>query len=108
MRAGTLRHRVSLQSRSETRDAMGGTTLSWLTYATRWARIETTGGGESPVGAGVASETTHTATMRYDSSLSVVVPRNRVLFGSRVLDVVSVDKVEQRPILLVLTCKEQR
>lgn len=108
MRAGILRHRVSLQSRSETRDAMGGTTFSWATYATRWARIETTGGAESPVGVGVASETTHTVTMRYDSTLSAVVPRDRVLFGSRVLDVVAVVRDEQRPITLMLTCKEKR
>ncbi|GJQ40299.1 MAG: hypothetical protein JETCAE02_27110 [Anaerolineaceae bacterium] len=87
---------------------MGGTTFAWQTYATRWARIDTMSGGESPVGAGVASETTHTVTMRYDSSLSVTVPRDRVLFGSRVLDVVTVNRIEQRPIQIVLTCQERR
>lgn len=87
---------------------MGGVTLTWSTYATRWGSIQTISGAEGVVGAGVQSDATHEVRMRYDSALSGLVPRHRLLFGSRVMDVVTVSKPAERNIELVLTVKEQK
>jgi len=40
MKAGDLCHRVTLQSRTEGRDSMGGIDYSWQNFATIWAAIE--------------------------------------------------------------------
>ena len=40
MRAGPLRHRVVLQTYTETQDAFGGMTPTWSTLATVWAAVE--------------------------------------------------------------------
>lgn len=39
MRSGTLRHRIELQKKVETRDLSGGTTRNWATSRTVWAQI---------------------------------------------------------------------
>ena len=39
MRAGKLRTRVTIESVTETQDAMGHPVKSWSTFCTRWARV---------------------------------------------------------------------
>lgn len=108
MRAGKLRHSLAIQSASESRDAMGGVTLTYSTYATRWGSVETIEGYEGVVGAGVQSGATHTVRVRYDAALSGTVPRHRIVFGSRTMDIVDVNNTDQRNVELVMTCKEQK
>lgn len=40
MRAGDLIHRIDLQTRSVTRDAVGGDVVTWTTENTVWAAVE--------------------------------------------------------------------
>lgn len=108
MRTGSLNVRVALQSATEARDAFGGVTLSWATFATRWASIETTGGGETDVADSAHSGADHTVRIRYDSAVAATVPRNRVVYGSRTFEIVAVDHVDQRRREIVLRVKEQR
>ena len=44
--AGNLRHRVAVQTATETKDAEGGVVFSWATDNTRWASIEWESGEE--------------------------------------------------------------
>ena len=46
MRAGRLRHRLVLQSKSEARDAYGGAIITWSTQDTVWGAIEPLSGNE--------------------------------------------------------------
>ena len=46
MRAGRLRHRLALQSRTEVRDAYGASTPTWATQKTVWGAIEPLSGKE--------------------------------------------------------------
>lgn len=44
LQAGTLRHRIELQSKAVTRDAMGGESVTWTTQATIWADVSALSG----------------------------------------------------------------
>lgn len=46
MRAGTLRHRVTIQSRTETQNSFGETTWTWADWKTVWAEVVPVGGRE--------------------------------------------------------------
>ena len=46
MRAGRLRHRLVLQSKTEARDSYGSTLITWTTEATVWGGIEPLTGKE--------------------------------------------------------------
>ena len=42
--SGKLKHRVELQSKTVTRDAMGGEAITWVTQATVWAEVSALSG----------------------------------------------------------------
>jgi len=64
MRIGRLRHRIQVQSATETRDATGGTSRNWVLLATRWGSVEPIVGRERVLSAQVASDVTHRIRMR--------------------------------------------
>ena len=69
IRAGLLRHRVTIQQGAEgTADAHGVPAITWTDVATVWARIEPVSGLEQVRGMKLQAETTHLVTMRYRTS----------------------------------------
>jgi SPP1 family predicted phage head-tail adaptor len=106
MRAGELRHRVSLQSPTYTRDDGGQTLLSgWTTEATYWARVESFAGREYEDDAAVTSETQLRITLRWPLG-ETLGSDWRLLFGSRVLQIDSVTNLDERDRTAVLVCRE--
>ena len=103
MRAGRLRHRVELQSPSETANAFGEVTDSWATDATVWASIEPLSGSEGQIAKQTNPLVTHRVIMRYRSG---VTPRNRVKFGTRIFEVTQVFNPDERGESLRLVCVE--
>jgi SPP1 family predicted phage head-tail adaptor len=66
MRAGTLRHRITIQSRGETRDADGGSAAAWTNFATSVPAEVLPLTGREFLAAGVMQdEVTDTITIRY-------------------------------------------
>tara|TARA_R110002074_G_scaffold254739_1_gene427124 strand:+ start:115 stop:435 length:321 start_codon:yes stop_codon:yes gene_type:complete len=104
MRASSLRHRVSIQAESSAVDTYGEPTHSWATDETVWAMVEPLSGNEQDVGEGQTGIITHRVMMRYTANAS---PKKRLLFGSKVLGIVSVINGMERNEHLVLECKEQ-
>lgn len=93
MRAGSLRHVVTVQAVTETRSATGDPTPTWATVSGGlhcWAEIAAVGGQERMAADTLASEATHTVTMRYRPDLTLTT-KHRLLWGSRVLNVRRVD-----------------
>ena len=103
MRAGKLRHKVTIKSREASQDEYGEVTYTWSTAARAWANIEPLAGRELLHAQQVNAELTHRVTMRY---MSGVDPTDRIAFGSRTLEVVSVINPDERNKELVLLCKE--
>lgn len=100
---GDLRHLVQIQSRSTTQDTIGQEVTAWTTVATPFAKIEPALGQETLAGAAVTAAVTHTLTIRYRTGITA---RMRVLYGTRVFEIVSVIDVEERHFWLELTCVE--
>lgn len=103
MRAGKLRHRITLQSQFAIRDSFGGETVTWNDESTVWASVDPLSGREYFDSARVNAELSHRVRIRFFSTLT---PGWRVLFGSRVLDVKSVINFEERGIYQDLMCQE--
>ena len=103
MRAGTLRHRIIIQSGTEARDAYGAVTVTWGTFATVWARVEPLSGKETYVAQTIKAETAHKITIRY---LSGVLAKMRVLFGTRTFDIKQIINWEERNKELALIATE--
>lgn len=104
MRAGALDQRVTIQQVTETQDAAGGLVKAWSTFATVWARVEAIRGNEYFDAQVVQADLSHKLTIRY---LSNVVPKMRISYGSRTLEIVSVLDDTNRRAWLTLMCVER-
>lgn len=103
MQAGRLRHRVALQSVALTADAVGGQTETPATVATVWAAVEAVGGTEYQAQDGVHGALTHRVRIRYRTGITRTM---RVLWGTRVLEIESVEDPDDRQRELHLLCRE--
>jgi SPP1 family predicted phage head-tail adaptor len=103
MRAGLLRHRVSLQASAETRGSDGEITRTWVTVTTVWASVAPTGGKEYVSEDMLKAAASHLITTRYRPGLDTSM---RVLFGTRVFNIESIVNKDERDRELVLVCQE--
>ncbi len=103
MRAGQLRHRVTIQQKSVTQNGYGEEVITWQDVATVWAAIEPLQGREYLEGKQVQAEVTTRIRIRYRSGIQ---PEMRVTWGSHAYDVQAVIEPESRKKELVLMCRE--
>ena len=103
MQAGKLRSRVTIQATSGAEDDRGGTAAGWTALVTVWANVAPMSGNEAFAAFKQNPEVTSVVTIRYRTG---VTPANRIVVGSRVLDITSVIDVEERRHWLQLGCKE--
>jgi SPP1 family predicted phage head-tail adaptor len=105
MRAGRLRERITIQQESIVRDTFGAEVPTWVAVATVWASVLPGSSGERYVSTVELhqAEISHTVRIRYRSGLG---PTLRVLWGSRVLQILSVVDPTGRQAELVLLCRE--
>jgi SPP1 family predicted phage head-tail adaptor len=105
---GELRHPITIEEATEgDPDASGETTKTWSEVLSCWARIEPTWGREYERAMQVDPEMTLMISIRYSPEVTVT-PAMRVVFGTRNLHVLSVRNVEERNVLLQLSCKEMK
>jgi SPP1 family predicted phage head-tail adaptor len=104
MRAGQLRHRVSIQTNSAVQNGFGEPTTSWSETAKAWARVENLQGQELFAAQQLIPEVTTKITMRYRAGMRADM---RIVMGSRSFDIKSVLNVEERNRTLELLCIEQ-
>jgi SPP1 family predicted phage head-tail adaptor len=92
MRSGRMRHRVVIQTQTESRDTHGGVSRTWADTATRWASIEPLRGREFYSAQQVNANVTHKIGMRYYSGLT---PTHRLKFGTRIFNIVDVRLIKE-------------
>ena len=103
--AGRYRHRLLLQrDRGTVRDELGQTQTNWTTVASLWGQVEPKTGRETVRSESLHAETTHTVRLRYREG---VTSRDRLLFGARVLNILSVINVDERCRELLIECVEE-
>jgi SPP1 family predicted phage head-tail adaptor len=103
MRAGSLRHLVSIEDYTETTDSLGGVSNTWAEFSKAYANIVPLSGNEKYVSAEKHATATHQITIRY---LSGVNPKMRVVYGSRVFEIVSVINTGTRDKMMQLIVEE--
>lgn len=103
IKAGALRHRVTLQSAAETPDGGGGFTTAWSDVATVWAAIEPLKGTERLRAEQLENPVTHRVTIRHRAGVTA---KMRVAFGARVFNIRAVINPEERNRRLELLCEE--
>jgi len=101
MRSGRLRHRLILQSRSESRDTYGGAVTTWSTEATVWGAIEPLSGREYFANQQTQSEARVRVVIRYQSSIDETW---RVKHGGKYYEIVDVLNHDERNRMMTLMC----
>lgn len=102
MKAGKLRHRVTIQRLALADEPeFGGQTESWVDVATVWAAIEPLFGHEKVAAHAVQSEATVKITIRYRTDVTTAM---RLIFGSDVYDIHHVSPVPGRGNDMDLLC----
>lgn len=92
-----MRHKVALQRATRTKDTTSGqVSLSWLTIATVRAAINPLSGREFFAAQQAKSNVSHRVTIRNSTDVNDLTPKDRVLFGSRALNIVSVIRPEEQ------------
>ena len=102
--AGALRHRVTLQSATETATKHGARLETWAAVATVWAEVSPLQGREFMEGRREESELDSRIRIRYRAG---VVPGMRIVWGSRIYDIMAVIETGAQRRELVLMCREQ-
>jgi SPP1 family predicted phage head-tail adaptor len=103
MGAGKRDKRVSIQEKTVTIDNIGNQTETWVTIATVWAAIAPLNGREYWAARQINAEATTRVTIAYRRR---VTPEHRLLFGSRVLEIIEIVNPSEGNVELVLLCKE--
>ncbi|KIF80902.1 phage head closure protein [Noviherbaspirillum autotrophicum] len=102
MRAGKLRHKVTIERYSEGQDEIGQPVQTWETVGTFPASVEPINGREYFAASAAQSEVTTKIRMRYQAG---ILSSDRITHGATVYDVLSVINPEMRNEELVLMCK---
>jgi SPP1 family predicted phage head-tail adaptor len=96
MRAGNLRHTISIQESTEVSDGMGGFTLAWTDISSMTAipaAIWPLTAKESLDAMKLELQVTHKIRIRYRSGITA---KNRIKFGTRYFNIVSLINFEER------------
>lgn len=105
MQTGRLRERIQLQRQALEVQPSGYEKATWTTFATVWASVRSGASGERfRIQADQEQATvTHTVRIRYKGSLFVT---QRILWGTRVLDVHSIIDPDGKNHEMILLCEE--
>jgi len=105
IRAGELRHRVTIQQNNNpTRGSSGEEIPNWQDVATVWAAVEPLRGREFFESQQVNAEVTTRIRIRYRSGIA---PTMRAVYGNRIFDIQAVINVDERNRELHLMCREE-
>lgn len=104
MRAGLLRHRVTIQAPRHPENERGEAVAEWADVATVWASVEPLIGRERWTAQQVMPETTHRVRIRYRPGLTAA---HRLKFGDRILHIDSVVDPQERHRELEILAREE-
>jgi len=106
LRAGNLRHRIAIQTETSVSDGMGGFTLSWANVENMGsvpAAIWPLSAKENLDAMKLEQQITHKIRIRYQSGIT---SKNRIVFGSRTFNIISILNYEERNRSFDLLCLE--
>lgn len=93
IKAGDLRHRITIESASRVSDGAGGASATWTLVAEVWAAIWTRTSDETFAHDRVAGRATHDIWIRHRGDVK---PEMRIRSGTRTFDILGVIDPEDR------------
>ena len=103
LRAGRLRHRLTLQYKTETRTSTGDVAFTWTTDSTVWGAIEPLTGREFVAASQTQNEVPVRIVMRYHSTIT---PSWRILNNGLVYSILSIANADLRNAVMELSCSQ--
>lgn len=104
--ASESQHRVTIQERADTTDEEGGFTENWTDLKTIWASILPIQARQQFVYKSINVDATHLIRIRGMIDVSETI--NRVKWGDRIFEILTVENLQERNFVKVLTCLEKR
>lgn len=104
MRAGQLRHKVTIQQASQSLDSSRQPVNAWVKVAEVWCAVEPLSGRELMNAQQQQPDVTHRVRLRHRDD---VTPKMRVLHGSRELYIESILNIDERDREQHLMCRER-
>lgn len=102
MQAGRLRHRLTIEQRSASRDALGGQSTAWETFATVWGDAQPSRGVEFVSLRAAQSDISIKFTIRH---MEGITPAMRVQWAGNPYPIVQIINVNGRDRTLELMCQ---
>lgn len=108
MDIGKLNHRVTVQSRTTSKDDYGQELDSWSDVATVWANILPIGGRERLRAMAIESSLTHTVMVRYRAEFKppLQMGAKRIIYQGRIFNIVSARDVDEAHKYIIFDCTE--
>jgi SPP1 family predicted phage head-tail adaptor len=100
--AGELNKQIIIQAKTITRNTYNEPIAVWEDLATPWANIITTGGKEYYAAQKLNAETSAVFKIRYRRISTL----NRIKYGNRIFEILSISDPEEKHFELLLSCKE--
>lgn len=103
MDIGRLKHRITFQALSQSKNEYGEIVEEWLDIKTVWAEIKPVSGNQFFAAKQINSEISHNVYIRYRTDLK---PSMRIKFKDRVFEVLYLMNVNEDNRLMQIYCKE--
>jgi SPP1 family predicted phage head-tail adaptor len=104
---GEMRHRVTIQTLTETSDGQGGQTQSWATLATVWGKLEPVKASEKAFAQRLQYARSHVLWIRHRTDISMLTGNmNRIQFDSRTWQIKGIRRPDERKFFLILDLDE--
>ena len=103
--ASEMKHWISIQAKTSVPDGEGGHTDTWATSASCWAAVSPIQARQQFEYKSVNVDASHLIKVRGNVTIAEA---NQILFGSRIFEVLTVEDIQERGIVKVVTCKERR
>lgn len=98
-----LRHKVTIQTLTETADGSGGFASSWADTASVWAKITPASGYERAQGQQLEAVITHKIIIRYRAGITT---KQRIKYGARYFAITSVINLDEADRFLQIMAAE--
>jgi SPP1 family predicted phage head-tail adaptor len=109
MRSNELRHSITIQSKSKDRDEYGQPITVWTTLGKDIrAKITPVSGRERMAAQATRAEVSSIVSIRYQARFAdpIAMAANRILYGSRILNIADCRDVDERHFEIEFSCSE--
>ena len=101
MAAGAMRYRIAIERTTQSRGSAGGVANNWAGLATVWGEYQPNRGREFFAARGLLAETNAVFKIRYRTDVTA---KERVVFRSRVYNIIDAVAEEGRARYMLLYC----